>query len=156
MPDKRPTFDASQVHLRSDGTPKGSGYLGPIARPDGSISTELSMGTSDVDGQERDIPLMVPTLSEDEIRYLISAPADDWEHPTMQSITAKAIDFARGRQAKGQPFFAQSGEQDFSVAPSLRRAVPEGAELMTLPGQPLPPPSAFEDAVNKLMLRRRK
>ena len=30
--------------LRADGTKKGSGWLGPLQRPDGRISSEISIG----------------------------------------------------------------------------------------------------------------
>lgn len=46
---------------------KGRGYFGPLRRPDGRVSTELSIG---VNGTE--IPSLVPTLSLEELQYLMA------------------------------------------------------------------------------------
>jgi len=84
---------------------KGQGYFGPLKRPDGYISTELSMGTTDITGNEMQIPLLVPTLTQDEINYLLSG-----KKPT-EEIYYKAIEHAKTRIAKGLSPFAQEGEQ---------------------------------------------
>lgn len=108
--------------LRLDGTKKGNGFLGAITRPDGGVSTELSMGTEDVvPGQETEIPLMVPTLTREELDYLLSAPPGDWQNPTLKGIARKAIDYARERQAQGLPYFAQAGEQQHHIYPDMAR-----------------------------------
>lgn len=100
-----------QADRRADGSKKGRGFLGPLLRPDGGVSTELSMGTSDVDGVERDIPTLVPTLSGDEVRYLLENEPEAGAVP--DSIAAKAIDHARMRQRTGRAVFAPE--------PSMRR-----------------------------------
>jgi hypothetical protein len=116
-----PTLDKAAGSRRADGSEKGMGFLGPLKRPDGGVSTELSMGTADVDGTETEIPLLVPTLDANEVRYLLSAPDGDWQHPTMQRIAEKAIAFARQRKAQGQPYFAGYTEQNTRVVPELER-----------------------------------
>src|SRR3990167_9952579 len=81
--------------LRLDGSRKGAGWLGPIKRPDGQISTEISVGV-DLGGKEIEIPLMVPGLTTDEIGYLlnndISAP--DFIKNMPKAIMQKAINHA--------------------------------------------------------------
>jgi hypothetical protein len=56
---------------RLDGTPKGPGYFGELQRPDGDISTELSIG---IPGDKDDpfIPLLVPTLTREEIDRVLA------------------------------------------------------------------------------------
>lgn len=84
---------------RPDGTPKGLGYFGELRRPDGDISTELSVGVN-LDGSETEIPTLVPTLSLAEIQELLSGqrPSD--------AIVGKAADHARRRMTAGLPAFA--------------------------------------------------
>ena len=85
--------------MRQDGTPKGSGYFGELSRPDGNISTELSIG---VDNQ--DIPLLNPLLTHPEQQYLLQG-----NDPTPEIIN-KAIQHARERRRLGKPAFYQEGE----------------------------------------------
>src|SRR5690349_2801603 len=89
---------------RQDGTAKGLGFFGEIPRPDGSISTELS-ADADIDGQNVSFPLLVPTLSREEIDHLVSG-----KQPTPQ-IFDKAIGFAVQRMKAGLSPFAGHGEQ---------------------------------------------
>lgn len=89
---------------RQDGTDKGSGFFGELPRPDGNISTELSIGV-DFGKGETEIPLLVPTLSRPEIDYLLSGGK-----PT-QAIVDKASANAVDRMANGASPFAQEGEQ---------------------------------------------
>lgn len=117
-----PTTNRSTWDTRADGTAKGDGFFGALSRPDGRVSSELSMGTTDVTGKELDIPLMVPTLTKPELEYLLSAPLNDWQHPTMKRIADKAIDFARQRVKEGKPVFAGQGEQRLDLFPELTRA----------------------------------
>lgn len=109
--ERQPPLPKDSDWLRADGSRKGLGFFGVLNRPDGRVSSELSMGTSDVDGTEQEIPLLVPTLSHDEIQYLLAASPGDWQNPMMKAIAAKAVAFAQGRQKAGKPFFAQEGEQ---------------------------------------------
>ncbi len=56
---------------RPDGSAKGMGFFGELKRPDGDVSTEISVGVG-MDGKEMDIPLIVPTLTKKELNYLLS------------------------------------------------------------------------------------
>ncbi|MFA6717450.1 MAG: hypothetical protein WCS15_00015 [Prevotella sp.] len=89
---------------RADGTQKGKGYFGELKRPDGKISTELSIGVN-FDGKEVEIPSLVPTLTQEEIKYLLNGGK-----PT-EAIIQKAVDHAKKRMANGRSPFAQDGEQ---------------------------------------------
>jgi hypothetical protein len=79
---------------RNDGTNKGTGYLGVLTRPDGKVSTELSIGVN-IDGKETEIPSLVPTLTKQEVDYMLSG-----QKPTKQ-IVQKAVDYAKERKKKG-------------------------------------------------------
>lgn len=82
---------------------KGLGYFGELKRPDGMISTELSVGVN-IDGKEIQIPSLVPTLTQKEINYLLGG-----NEPTKQIIN-KAVEHAKKRIAAGKNPFAQTGE----------------------------------------------
>lgn len=92
---------------RQDGTQKGAGYFGELKRPDGSISTELSIGV-DYGSGEKEIPTLVPTLSEAEKNYLLEG-----NEPT-EAIVDKAIRHAIMREESGLSPFA--GPEDLQVA----------------------------------------
>lgn len=89
--------------LRADGTEKGRGFLGELKRPDGQVSTELSIGVN-IDGQEMEIPTLIPTLSKNEVSYLLSG-----KEPTEQ-IVKKAVAHVRKRLAQGKSPFRAKGE----------------------------------------------
>lgn len=78
---------------------KGSGYLGPIKRNDGSVMTELSVGVN-IGGKEIEIPSIVPTLTSSEVEYLKTH-----DKPT-KSIIDKAVEHAKKRIKDGKsPFY---------------------------------------------------
>lgn len=93
---------------REDGTPKGIGYFGEIARSDDPemFSTELSVtvGLRDAAGNDRLIPLIVPTLTAEEIAHLV-----DGGSPTRE-IVKKAYDHAKERLKMGKSPYAADGE----------------------------------------------
>ncbi len=89
---------------REDGTDKGMGFFGELKRPDGNVSTELSIGV-ELGGKETQIPLLVPTLSDDEIKSLLNGGK-----PTKE-IVDKAAQYAIMRMKQGKKPFAQEGEQ---------------------------------------------
>jgi len=89
---------------RTDGTPKGKGFFGELKRPDGRVSTELSIGV-EFDGKEMEIPALVPTLSQSEIDYLLGGGK-----PT-RAIVQKAVDHAKKRIAEGKSPYAEEGEK---------------------------------------------
>lgn len=99
--------DDVENKFRLDGTPKGKGFFGELERPDGGISTELSIGIT-FNGEPMEIPLLVPTLTPGEIDLLLTdIPIDD----IPKEIIDKAVDHARDRIREGKPPFAQDGEQ---------------------------------------------
>lgn len=93
---------------RADGSEKGSGFLGLLKRPDGKVSSEISIGV-EMNGKEVEIPTIVPTLSQSELDYLLKNPVGPG-HPIPESIRRKAIEHARRRIAEGKSPFAQPGE----------------------------------------------
>jgi hypothetical protein len=93
--------------LREDGTPKGEGFFGPLRRPDGRVSTEITIGV-DIGGRENvQIPTLVPTLTPGEISTLL-ALRDDQQVPI--GIRRKAEAFAEKRIAAGLSPFAGPNE----------------------------------------------
>jgi hypothetical protein len=80
-------------------TLKGKGYFGLLPSSEG-VSTEIS-ATNDAG---LSYPLMVPTLTQSELNYLLSgnAPTDE--------MYRKAEDWARYRQSIGADPFAQQNE----------------------------------------------
>ena len=95
---------------RADGTKKGQGFFGPLNRPDGKVSTEISIGV-EFDGKEIQIPTMVPTLTEEELQYLL-----DGNQPT-SGIVQKAIDHAKMRMRAGQSPFLEEKRSGVGVQP---------------------------------------
>lgn len=89
---------------RADATEKGPGWFGELRRPDGSVSTELSIGVN-LGGKEVEIPMLVPTLSASELKHLLSGG-----EPNPQ-IVEKAVEFATTRIKAGASPFARNGEQ---------------------------------------------
>jgi hypothetical protein len=118
-PPPQPSFGATAVQragridelTRAEEQPatrqKGRGYLGPLNRPDGRVSTELSIGVN-MEGEETEIPTLVPGLTQEEIDLLLTID-DPKDIP--QTIIDKAIDHARKRRSAGKNFFAQ--REDF-------------------------------------------
>ena len=105
---------------RQDGTEKGKGYFGELPFHDGRTSTELSIGVN-LGGKEIEVPLIVPTLSRQEVDSLLKGGQPS------EAIVQKAVAHARERMAAGKSPFAQDGEQ---------RAAPtdENTELRSLRG----------------------
>lgn len=83
--------------VRRDGSYKGAGWLGPIERPDGYVMTELA---TEEDGLE--FPLIVPTLTEEELNALKELTDDK---PLPESIRKKAREHAEKRIAEGKSPF---------------------------------------------------
>ncbi len=94
--------------LRSDGTAKGNGFLGVLKRPDGKVSSEISVGVN-IGGKEVDIPTLVPTLTAAEKNWLLTNDVSDPSR-IPKAIIQKAVDFARPRIAAGKSPFAGPGE----------------------------------------------
>jgi len=100
--------DPSTYGTRPDGSQKGAGYFGLLKRPNGDISTELSIGVG-IGGKEVDIPTLVPGLTKQEINYLLTTEPNPRGLP--ESIVRKAVDHAKMRMAMGKSPFAEPGEQ---------------------------------------------
>jgi hypothetical protein len=89
---------------RLDGTSKGRGFLGELKRPDGKVSTELSIGV-EMDGEENLIPSLVPGLDDSEVKHLLGGGK------TTPEILRKAVDHARRRKQVGlSPFHGEEEE----------------------------------------------
>lgn len=106
--------DKSRWDKREDGSDKGEGWLGLRQRPDGNVSSEISVGT-EIRGKEVEIPLMVPGLSKAELTYLMTNEPDQEKNPDFiknmpRSILQKASAFAARRIAQGKSPFRQSTE----------------------------------------------
>lgn len=102
--------------LRADGTPKGPGFLGSLTRPDGSVSSEISIGVN-IDGREIEIPTLVPTLTPQEVQWLLSHDVTD-PQTIPDGIVQKAIAHARQRIATGQSPFADRGARPGGPGPA--------------------------------------
>lgn len=111
-----PSANAAELNYgsRPDGTPKGLGFLGELKRPDGDVSTEVSVGVN-LNGKEMDIPLLVPTLTEDEVAQVLSMRPN--QQPP-EALVRKAAEFAKQRLAQNKSVFAAKGEQAVSPAQS--------------------------------------
>lgn len=92
---------------RVDGTQKGPGFLGTLQRPDGQVSTELSIGV-EFDGEEQLIPSLVPTLTKQQIDHLLGGG-----EPT-EEIVDKAVAHSKKRLSQGKSPFKE--EQQFSFS----------------------------------------
>lgn len=102
-------MDKSSYGKRADGTKKDTGFLGELKRPDGTVSTELSIGI-EIDGQEREIPLLVPGLDKMEIQWLLNTPAENIASAVPRNILDKAVAHARDRLKAGKSPFYKSEE----------------------------------------------
>lgn len=96
---------------RADGSEKGQGYFGELKRPDGDISTEISIGVG-IGGKEVEIPLIVPTLTKKELNALLSTDpgSKDFMDRIPQTIIEKAYDHAVMRMNEGKSPFAGPDE----------------------------------------------
>lgn len=106
---------------RADGSEKGDGFFGAVRRPDGNVSTEISVGVN-IDGKEVEIPTLVPTLTAAERQELLALP--EGRQPS-QAIVQKAADFARQRMASGKSPFAGPSERIARVGTLNGRRVVE-------------------------------
>ena len=90
-------------------TIKGSGWMGPMPTNSGDVATEIS-GYSEGIG---DYPLIAPTLSPEQLKFLLAgnAPTDE--------IYTNAENWAKARQAQGLSPFAQPNELTLSNTQGL-------------------------------------
>ncbi len=104
------TAQSEEFGLRVDGTRKGTGFLGVLNRPDGRVSTELSVGVFFND-KETLIPLLVPTLTQDEIDFLLSSEGSEGGIEVPEAILDKAVGHAKQRINDGRSPFLEEGEE---------------------------------------------
>ena len=106
--------DQSTWDKRKDGSVKGNGFLGVLKRSDGRVSTEISISTSVLGG--KDFPLLVPTLTRQEIEKILALPENskdpekDFWSKLPKGVIKKAEDFAIRRNKEGRPLFALPSE----------------------------------------------
>jgi hypothetical protein len=88
---------------RLDGTNKSTGFLGRLSLGDGREATELSTSFN-FDGKEVFMPILVPTLTDKEVEFVLSGKKISGV--TQARIERKAQDHAFSRIEKGlSPFF---------------------------------------------------
>lgn len=97
---------------RADGTKKGSGFFGEIKRPDGNVMTEISIGVG-LNGKETQVPLIVPTLTKQEMDYLLKndPKAKNFMSKMPPTIIDKAVEHAVGRINAGRSPFADQNDK---------------------------------------------
>lgn len=93
---------------RPDGSEKGLGWYGKLPYASGGVATELS-ADSIIDGKQVYYPLLVPGLTPEEMKHLLSGGK-----PT-NAIYDKAEQHAKWRLKQGKSPFAQSGEQFYAL-----------------------------------------
>lgn len=104
---------AENAEERNDGTKKGMGWLGEIKLPNGEVATEYTIGVQMNDGTEYEIPTLIPTLTEDEIKLMVNDIIPNKKQVPLE-IRDKAIDFAIERMNAGQSPFISTKELAFS------------------------------------------
>lgn len=100
---------------RNDGSAKGLGYYGEIpgvGLNQGYTMTENSIGVN-LDGQELEIPTIIPSLTMEELELILSGGMND-------EIVGKSIKHARDRISKNLSPFA--GPKDLIIpSPKIKR-----------------------------------
>ena len=119
--------DTSKWDKRPDGSAKGNGFLGVLQRPDGGVSTEISVGVN-INGHDMDVPTLVPTLTRAEVKTLLTVKS---AKDIPDSIVQKAVDFAKTRIAAGKSVFAGPDE-----SPAYKAPTAPVADLPTDPSLP--------------------
>lgn len=99
-----PTMPDSGYGNRPDGTRKGKGYLGELKLPTGGVATEYSIGV-EMEGQEVQIPTIVPTLTKGEINMLVTDIIPNGKK-VPEEIVRKAVQHARRRMLENKSPFA--------------------------------------------------
>lgn len=114
-------------HYRLDGSRKGSGWLGVFELPNGTIVSEYSISV-ELDGQEIEIPTLVPTLTLEE-RVLVLQSAQDGSKLT-QAIYGKAVRHAISQISNGNSPFAE-GELDWKKYEKQQPSIPQETQPVT-------------------------
>lgn len=95
-----------------DGSMKATGLLGPQTNAQGQGMSEYSIGVP-INGQQTEIPSMVPTLTPEELNGILTTGAITPE------IHRKAIAHALARDSRGLPPFAGNDEPIMPVPPPV-------------------------------------
>jgi len=108
----RAEYEAEGENYRADGARKSQrGFLGPVENTvEGGTMTEVSIGVQ-LNGEEMDIPTMVPGLTQDEIDTLANMQIEGNAANIPDSIVQKAKDHAQQRIAAGKSPFYFDGEE---------------------------------------------
>ncbi|MDR1314854.1 MAG: hypothetical protein LBQ12_14490 [Deltaproteobacteria bacterium] len=109
--------------FRPDGTPKGLGYFGPMLAPDGNHVTEISVSTT-FDGEDVLFPLVVPTLTDQQVKRLVNG--DYTDHDTYR----RAWDHAMSRRRQGRSVWAEPGEI-YPLPPAFQPPEPSPVQWLT-------------------------
>lgn len=142
-----PGTDESKWDKRADGRAKGHGFLGLLRRPDGGVSSEISVGV-EINGKEMDIPLLVPTLTRKEVDTLLKLPVDEnFNRNLPRSIMDKAVAHAQQRLAAGLDVFADSAESAAAESAYNTNIQTREVELRNQAVRRGLPPAAVEDYV---------
>lgn len=91
---------------RPNGTPKGTGWMGVIKRPDGNVMTEVTTGV-EINGKETDIPLITPYSTKADIEYLKSADVQgkDFYEKMPKGLMDRAVRHANERMKSGKSVY---------------------------------------------------
>lgn len=92
--------------FRADGTREGRGWLGELKLPNGKVATEYGMGI-EIGGREVEIPLIVPTLTPDEVKLMVNDIMPN-QKEVPDSVARKAIDHAIKRMREGKSVWADT------------------------------------------------
>jgi hypothetical protein len=124
--------------LRPDKTQKGMGYFGEIPMNDKSkkIMGELST-TVTVDGEEIQLPLIVPSLDRSEIDHLASGK------PATKTIIDKAVKHALERKSEGKSPYATLEEEGKTVIPKKNSFYNKIGQAFAYQAQTAPPPETL-------------
>lgn len=112
--------------FRPDGSKKGSGWLGALRNSKGDVVTEYSMQSDavKVDGKSIDFPMVVPTLTKDELGAVLAASAGEKPDESLfASAQQKAVDHARAQIASGKSVWANSGAGDETISDAQANAL---------------------------------
>lgn len=102
---------SKQYGNRSDGSKKGTGYLGIFTNSNGEDVTEYSVGVN-IYGQDIDVPTLVPTLTGAEVQEVIKA-SEEGRFPS-DTVIRKAQEYATQRLESGLPVFATPKDEKAS------------------------------------------
>lgn len=107
-PETSQSFPVDFNGLRPDGTSKGDGWMGRLARPDGRVSTELSAGV-EIKGKETLIPLIHRGSTKGDLAYLTTTPetSPDFFKNMPRGLMDRAVGHAEERLKKGKSPFKE-------------------------------------------------